>query len=81
MSRELAGVLRRWNVNICRMQETKLKGEKTRGIGEYKIIYIGKTSTRNDVGVILDDVMKGKVIEVIKKYNRIIVVKAGNIRE
>ena len=62
-SRELADVLRRSNVNICCVQETKSKVQKSREIGEgYKIIYSERTSTRNGVGMILDEETKGKVI-------------------
>jgi len=58
-SRELAKVLKRRKVNICCVQETKWKGEKAKEIGEgYKIIYSGRTSTRNGVGVILYEEIK-----------------------
>lgn len=34
------------------MQETKCKGEKAKQIGEgYKIVFLGRTSTRNGVGI------------------------------
>nr|GFD04844.1 hypothetical protein [Tanacetum cinerariifolium] len=67
-SRELAEVLKRRRVNICCVQETKWKGEKAKEIGEgYKIIYSGRTSTRNGVGVILDEDMKINVVEVDRK--------------
>ena len=71
-NRELAEVLKRRNVNICCVQETKWKGERVREIGEgYKIIYSGRPSTRNRVGVILDEEMKGKVVEVIRKSDKV----------
>ena len=75
-SRELAEVLKRRNVNICCVQETKWKGERVSEIGVgYKIIYSGRTSTRNGVGVILDEEMKGKMVEVIRKSDRVILVR------
>jgi len=53
-SRELVEVMKRRKVNICRVQETKWKGEKAKEIREsYKIICSGRTSSRNGIGVIL----------------------------
>jgi len=44
------------------VQDTKWKGEKAKETGGgYKIIYSGKTSIRNGVGVIMDEEMKSKV--------------------
>jgi hypothetical protein len=37
----------------------------------YKIIYSGRTGDRNEVGVILDEEMKSKVVEVGRKSDRI----------
>ncbi|KAL4142689.1 hypothetical protein QTP88_005099 [Uroleucon formosanum] len=54
-------------------KETKwMKGEIGKG---YKIIFSGRTSTRNGVGVILDKEMKIKVVDVERKSDRIIMVK------
>ncbi|XP_050523222.1 uncharacterized protein LOC126895426 [Daktulosphaira vitifoliae] len=75
-SRESVEVLKRRKVNICCVQETKWKRDKWREIGEgYKIIYSGKSSTKNDVGIIMDEEMKSKVVEVTRNSDRIIVVK------
>lgn len=38
-------------------------------------MYTGKTNGRNGVGVISDEAMKAKVVEVIKKIDWIIVIK------
>jgi len=60
------------------VQEIKWKREKAKEIGDrYKIIYSGKTNTRNDVGVIMDKEMKSKVVDVVRKSDmkRVIVVK------
>jgi exonuclease III len=55
-------VLKWWKVNIYGFQETKWKVKKTIEIVEsYKIIYSARNSTRNGVGVILDEEMKCKV--------------------
>lgn len=46
-----------WIFIVCEKQSEK--GEITREIKErYKIIYLGKTNTRNYIGVILDTGMK-----------------------
>ena len=61
-SRKLAEVLKRRNVNICCVQETKWKDNSE--IGErYKIIYSGKTGTRNGGRVIVDEEMNGRVVK------------------
>lgn len=54
----------------------KWKGDNVRGIDEwYKIIYSSKTSTRKDIGVIEDEEMKGRVEEMVRKSDRVIMVK------
>jgi len=64
------------NINICCVQETKWKVEKAKEIRDrYKIIYLGKTSTRKGVILIIDKEMKSKVVDVVRKSNRLIVVK------
>lgn len=74
--RVLTGTFGRRYVNILCVQETKQKKDKAKEIGnEYKMKYTGKTSKRNIIGVMLDEAMKTNVEEMIKKRNRIIVVK------
>lgn len=41
----------------------------------YKIIYSRNSSTRNDVEVIVDEKMKKRMIEKIRKIDRVIMVK------
>jgi len=75
-SRELAEVLRRGNVNVCGVQETKWKEEKARKTGEgYKIFYSEEKNARNDEGIILDKDMNGNVVEVFRNRDRVIAVK------
>jgi exonuclease III len=51
-------------------------GKKAKEIGGvYKIIYLGRTSTKNGVGVILGEKMKNKVVDERRKSDRIIMVK------
>lgn len=50
--------------------------KKVREIGkEYKIIYLGKTSTRNGVRTILIKYNKEKMVEVIRENYRVIMVR------
>lgn len=63
-------------MNIAYVRESKLIGEKAREIEDkYKFLYSRKTNKRNWVGVILHTAMKMKLVEVIRKRNRIMVVK------
>jgi exonuclease III len=41
----------------------------------YKIIYSGRTNKRNGIGVIFDEKMKSKVVDVGRKIDRNIMVK------
>jgi exonuclease III len=61
-------VLMRRKVNIFCVPETKWKGKKAKEIGEdYEIIYSGRTGTRNGIGVLLNEEMKSKVVDVGRK--------------
>jgi len=74
--RALSEVLRRRNVNVCCVKELKWKEEKVKEIGEgHKILYSGKSNSMNGVGIILDKDMKGKVVEVFRISDRVIIVK------
>lgn len=67
-NRKLSEVLNKINVNICSVQDKKWKRVIVREIEDwYKILYSEKTSTSNNVGVILDVKIKGNVIHIIKK--------------
>ena len=64
-SRELAEVLKKRRVHVACIQETKWKGSKAREIGEgYKLFYHGTTAQRNGVGIVLNEELKTKVVEV-----------------
>jgi len=53
-----------------------MEREEEKEIGNgYKIIYSGKTSTKNGVGVVKDEEMKNKIVDVVRKGDRLIVVK------
>lgn len=66
-----------WNICTLSGKSRELAGVlKTRKIGEaYKIIFSGKKSTRNGLRVIINKEMKGKVVELVRKSNRVIMEK------
>ena len=60
---EIIGVMKDKKINILCLQETKWVGEKAKGIDSYKLWYNDKVGSRNDVGIILDEVWKKNVVE------------------
>uniref|UniRef100_A0A914UZ50 Endonuclease/exonuclease/phosphatase domain-containing protein n=1 Tax=Plectus sambesii TaxID=2011161 RepID=A0A914UZ50_9BILA len=74
--RELADVLKKRRVHVACVQEVKWKGEKSRNLGAgYKLIYYGTTSGKNGVGVILNEPLSDKVLEVTRVTDRLMSVK------
>lgn len=74
-SNELSNILRARQINICCIQETKWKGAKSRDIGnDYQIVYYGTSTTRN-VGIIIDNTFKQRIIKIDRKSDRIIAIK------
>lgn len=51
------------------------RGQNKKNWDGYKIFYTGKTSGKNGVGVILNETIKAKEVEVIRKSNYIIAIK------
>lgn len=49
--------------------------EKKKKLGMGNILYTRKMSERNEVGVILDETIKSKVVEVVRESDQIIAVK------
>ena len=72
---EVIGVMRDRKINILCLQETKSVGEKAKDIGGYKLWYTGKVSSRNDVGIIVDEEWKKNVVEINRIGDRIISLK------
>ena len=72
-----AAVRRR--VNILCIQETKWKGQKAKEVDNtgFKLWYIGTTSNKNRVGVLIDKnkILKDGAVEVRRQGDRIILVK------
>jgi exonuclease III len=50
-------------VNILYIQETKWKGQTAKEVEDtgFKLWYIGNTSTKNSVGIVLDKSLKDEV--------------------
>lgn len=52
----------------------KIDKNKAKEIGEgYKIIYSAETSTTNSIGVMVDEEMKGRAVEVVMKNDGVMV--------
>lgn len=63
-SQELSEILKRRNIDIACIQETRWKGQKSRDVGEgYKLIYNGVTNTK-DTAVIVNEKLRSCVAEV-----------------
>jgi len=65
-----------FNVILC-VQETKWKRQKTKEVDNtgFKLWYIGTTSNKNGVEVLIDTSLKDCVVEVRRQGDRIILVK------
>ena len=72
---EVVGVMRDRKINILCLQETKWVGAKTKDIDEYKLWYTGKVSSKNDVGIIVDEEWKKNVVAINRIGDRIISLK------
>jgi hypothetical protein len=75
-SREVIDVMQRRKIGILCLQEIRWKGQGARELGEgYKLLYSGGTDKKNGVGVILDQEMKEKVVDVMRHSNRLMAVR------
>uniref|UniRef100_W5MTY7 Endonuclease/exonuclease/phosphatase domain-containing protein n=1 Tax=Lepisosteus oculatus TaxID=7918 RepID=W5MTY7_LEPOC len=76
--RELVETMARRKVEILCVQETKWKGNSSRHLGEgYKIIYAGKSTKMNGVGVIVCKDLADKIVRVVRHSDRIINVQVA----
>nr|GEU95843.1 embryo-specific protein ATS3B-like [Tanacetum cinerariifolium] len=69
---ELVDALERCKVDIACFHETKWKGSSNREANGYKFWYSGSPTARNEVGVILNECLKDKVVHVNRCSDRII---------
>jgi hypothetical protein len=62
--------------NLC-IQETKWKGQKANEVKDtgFKLWYTGNTSTKNDVGIVLDKSLKDGVMDIKRQGDMIVLVK------
>ncbi|WKY12571.1 hypothetical protein Q1695_003842 [Nippostrongylus brasiliensis] len=76
MSREVADLMKRKNIQILCLQETRWKGEKAKEIGEgVKLFYKGNDGKRNGVGIAVSEGLKDSVSAVRRINDRIITVR------
>jgi exonuclease III len=75
--REVVDTMIMRRVNILCIQETKWKGQKAKEVEDtgFKLWYIGNTSTKNDVGIVLDKSLKDEVVDIRRQGDKIILVK------
>uniref|UniRef100_W5NG45 Endonuclease/exonuclease/phosphatase domain-containing protein n=1 Tax=Lepisosteus oculatus TaxID=7918 RepID=W5NG45_LEPOC len=76
--KELVETIARRKVEILCVQETKWKGNGSRHLGEgYKILYTGKSTKMNGVGVIVCKDLADKIVRVVRHSDRIINVQVA----
>ncbi|XP_016571014.1 uncharacterized protein LOC107868919 [Capsicum annuum] len=69
-SLKLVKILRKRQTNIVYLQETKWISTKARVVDGYKLWYSGSVTNRNGVGILVDDKLRKKVVEVKRVNNR-----------
>ncbi|XP_063611353.1 craniofacial development protein 2-like [Penaeus indicus] len=75
-SREIAETMKQRKVKILCVQEVRWKGGGVREIGEgYKLYYSGSRPGGNGVGIILDEELKQRVVEVQRPSDRLMSIK------
>ncbi|VDL83010.1 unnamed protein product [Nippostrongylus brasiliensis] len=75
-SREVADLMKRKNIQILCLQETRWKGEKAKEMGEsVKLFYEGNDGKRNGVGIAVSEALKDSVSAVRRISDRIITVR------
>ena len=76
--RKLADMMKRRNVDILCLQETKWKGSKARNIGGgCKIFYNGAHGRKNGIGIVLREELAESVLEVKRVSDRLMAMKLG----
>jgi exonuclease III len=67
----------RRRVNILCVQEIKWNGQKAKEVEDtgFKLWYTGNTSTKNDVGIVLDKSLKDGVVYIKRQGDMIILLK------
>ncbi|KAM3304944.1 hypothetical protein P3S67_011810 [Capsicum chacoense] len=60
---ELVKILRKKRINIACVQETRWVGSKARDVDGYKLWYSGSERRKNGVGILVDEELRGQVVE------------------
>ncbi|XP_063584687.1 craniofacial development protein 2-like [Penaeus indicus] len=74
-SREIAETMKQRKVKILGVQEVRWRGGGVWEIGGYKLHYSGSRTGRNGVGIILDEELKQRVVEVQRPSDRLMTIK------
>ncbi|VDL69797.1 unnamed protein product [Nippostrongylus brasiliensis] len=75
-TRELADLIRRKNIQVLCLQETRWKGEKAKEIGEgVKLFYKGEGGKKYGVGIAVSEVLKDSVSAVHRINDRIMTLR------
>ncbi|XP_057535322.1 uncharacterized protein LOC130813501 [Amaranthus tricolor] len=74
-SLELATELSKYRIHVACVQETRWKGQKTKGIKGYKLWYAGLDGRRNGVGILVSNDILKQLVEVRRCNDRIMLVK------
>ncbi|KAF3631922.1 ATP-dependent RNA helicase A-like protein [Capsicum annuum] len=72
---ELVKILSKRRINIACIQETKWVGSKARDMDGYKLWYSGSDRRRNGVGILVDEELRGQVVEVKRINDRLMTIK------
>ena len=73
-SSEVCEVLRRRKVKVCCIQEVRLKGEGSRALQGYKLIWKGNSEGTAGVGVLVASELADRIIRVERISDRVIAV-------
>jgi hypothetical protein len=75
--RELVDTTIRRHMNILRVQETKWMGQKAKEVENtgFKLWYTRKEQSKNDVGILIDKILKNEVVTVRRQGDMIILIK------
>jgi exonuclease III len=73
---DVVNTMIRRRVNVLYVQETKWKGQKAKEVEDtdFKLWYTGNTSTKNDVGIVLDKSLKDGVVDIKRQGDMIVLV-------
>ncbi|XP_047250027.1 uncharacterized protein LOC107876663 [Capsicum annuum] len=72
---KLVKILKKKRINIACVQETKWVGSKARNVDGFKLWYSGSERWQNRVGILVDEGLRGQVVEVKRVNDRLIIIK------